>query len=223
MTNETRLLPLFTLPLVACPYEVIPLHIFEPRYRELMSVLLAEQEAGRPGEFVIALSRGGDHPASIATVVRLSQVIKRHEDGQLDVLVLGRRRCRIKQIHTTKAYLTVDVERWEDARADWEEALATEAFRLHQRLILTVSGQDPNPTWYAGRSNPSFFLAANAGLSMAVRQVVLEMQDENQRLRHLIQQMQLLLKQLVSVQAACQSITQSLHLQQMIGSGGPPA
>lgn len=221
MTNEVQNLPLFTLPLVALPGEVIALHIFEPRYRELMAWCLAGQQAGRPGEFVISLSQGGDRPASVGTVVRLIRILQRYDDGRLDVLVAGRRRVRINRMRSDQAYFTVDVVPWEDTRPDWEEALATEAYQLHSRLIQAVSGQEPEAASYAGHTSLAFYLAATFGLRVEERQSLLMMKEEDARLRFLVEHGQRLLAQSAWVQAAWQSIQQGLEAQALMGRKGP--
>lgn len=221
MTSEIQNLPLFTLPLVALPGEVIPLHIFEPRYRQLMAWCLAGQEAGRPGEFVISVSQGEDRPAPVGTVVRLIRVLHRHEDGRLDVLVVGRRRIRINRVRSDQAYYTVDVAPWEDTRPDWEETLATEAYQLHSRLMQAVSGQEPEAASYAGHTSLAFYLAGTFGLRVAERQSLLLMQDEDARLRFLVDHGQRLLEQAAWVQAAWQSIQQGLEAQALLARKNP--
>ena len=217
MTNETLKLPLFSLPLVACPTEVVPLHIFEPRYRELMSWCLQEQDAGRSGEFVIAFAQDGE-PAPVATVVRLTRVIKQYEDGRLDVVTLGRRRCLIKRVLTEHAYPTVEVEPWEDEQADWSEPLATEAFKLHSRLIHMVSGQAPDTTLYAGRAVLSFYMAPTSGLRLQERQALLKMTDENERLRYMIDHLRGLVERMAEVQALLQMVQEGLEIQRLAGA-----
>lgn len=217
--NEPNSLPLFPLPLVACPTEVVPLHIFEPRYRDLMAWCRAEQAEGRSGDFVITLGDGGT-PSDVGTVMRLTRVLKEYPDGRLDVLTQGRRRCRLVRVRNEYTYQTAEVAPFEDLHADWEEALANQAFQLHSRLLKVVSGEEPPPESYAGRTLLSFFLVPTAGLGMAERQKVMAMVDENERLRYLIRHLRVLLERIVSVQTALLSIQQGIDVQKATRLGG---
>lgn len=217
--NEPNSLPLFPLPLVACPTEVVPLHIFEPRYRDLMAWCRAEQAEGRSGEFVITLGVGGQ-PSDVGTVMRLTRILKEYPDGRLDVLTQGRRRCRLGRLRNEHAYQTAEVEAYEDVYADWEESLANQAFQVHSRLLKVVSGEEPPPESYAGRTMLSFFLLPTSGLGMAERQKVMVMVDENERLSFIIRHLRVLLERIVSVQTALLSIQQGIDIQKTTRLGG---
>ena len=104
----SRLLPLFPLQLVVFPGSVIPLHIFENRYREMVG------EAGRNGtEFGIVLAREGGIVNAGCTVA-VEAVTKTYSDGRFDVLTRGRRRFRITSIDQEKDYLRGEVEFFDD-------------------------------------------------------------------------------------------------------------
>lgn len=111
-TAETARLPLFPLGTVLFPGMLLPLHIFEERYRRL----LADRQEQDPAFGVILTRQGrevGDRPeihdvGTAATVVGLG----RYPDGRLDVVVRGTRRFRL-----------------EDAERDWDEGYLTETVR----------------------------------------------------------------------------------------------
>ena len=203
--NEPQSLPLFPLPLVVCPSAVIPLHIFEPRYRDLMAWCRSEQGEGRSGSFVIALGHG-EKLSEVATVVRLARVLKEYPDGQLDVAVQGLFRCRIAQVRTEHRYQTADCTRFDDRHADWDEALATQAYVLHNQLLKLGTGEVLDPSAYAGRTALSFFMAPTSGLGMAERQQLIEMTDETGRLRFMVRHLQDLIDQITHVHASLASI-----------------
>ena len=48
---DLKVMPIFPLPLVACPSESVPLHIFEHRYRDLIAWCRQREAAGQPAEF----------------------------------------------------------------------------------------------------------------------------------------------------------------------------
>ena len=80
---------LFPLGLVLLPTEQVPLHIFEPRYRELIAECL---DAGEPFGLVFADDDGLRRIGTLASVV---EVTDRFDDGRLNVVVEGGERFRI--------------------------------------------------------------------------------------------------------------------------------
>ena len=79
-------LGLFPLPLVLVPTERLPLHIFEPRYKELIGECIAnDSEFG----IVLATDRGEAH--DIGTRASVVEVLIEHPDGSMDIVVeIGR-------------------------------------------------------------------------------------------------------------------------------------
>jgi Lon protease-like protein len=105
----SRLLPLFPLELVAFPGAAVPLHIFEPRYREMVG----EAETNRT-EFGIVLSRDGGI-IRIGCTVLVESILQRYSDGRFDVLTRGQRRFEIQSINEEKDYLRAEVDYFGDA------------------------------------------------------------------------------------------------------------
>jgi Lon protease-like protein len=104
-----RLLPLFPLELVAFPGAAVPLHIFEPRYREMVG----EAETNRT-EFGIVLSRDGGI-IRIGCTVLVESILQRYSDGRFDVLTRGQRRFEIQSLNEEKDYLRAEVDYFGDA------------------------------------------------------------------------------------------------------------
>lgn len=130
--HSGKLLPLFPLQLVAFPGSVIPLHIYEPRYREMVG------EAETFGtEFGIVLSRdGGIVNAGCAVVVE--SILERYPDGRFDVLTRGMRRFSILSVNEDLEYLRGEVEFFEDL--DWTASttdLRQRALRGYERMRAT--------------------------------------------------------------------------------------
>ena len=99
-------LGLFPLPIVLLPTERIPLHIFEPRYRELIDECLATG-----GEFglVFATEDGAVH--EVGTRATVEDVLEEPDGGPLDVVVEGRERFRLLELTSGRAFTTALVER----------------------------------------------------------------------------------------------------------------
>jgi Lon protease-like protein len=104
-----RLLPLFPLELVAFPGAAVPLHIFEPRYREMVG----EAETNHT-EFGIVLSRDGGI-IRIGCTVLVESILQRYSDGRFDVLTRGQRRFEIQSLNEEKDYLRAEVDYFADA------------------------------------------------------------------------------------------------------------
>jgi len=212
-------LPLFLLPVSACPMELVPLHIFEPRYKAMIADCLSAQETGGGGEFVIALASASGM-ASIGAIMKLVKVMKRYDDGRLDILTQGRRRCLICETPSECLYRMAEVSPYEDERGDWSEALANEAFNLHRALLQLMTGTQPEASMYAGVAHLSFLLAATIGLEHQAKQSLLELRSENERLRRMIEHMTVLMTQVEQVQLAARSIQGCWELQRMYGPAG---
>jgi Lon protease-like protein len=128
------MLPLFPLGTVLFPGMVLPLHIFEERYRRLVADLLDGPEPQRFG--VIAIREG--HEVGVDSVTSLYDVgcvavvrdVKRHEDGQFDLVTVGTERFRLGEIDHSLPYLRAEIEVLPDDSAGAEsvaEAAGAEA------------------------------------------------------------------------------------------------
>ncbi len=105
-------LPLFPLNTVLFPGQLLPLHIFEPRYRQMIEECL---QNGRP--FGVALIRSGEEvggtaePYPVGTTAHIVQV-EHLDDGRLNILCLGQARFRIEQTFHDKPYLYGQIAFW---------------------------------------------------------------------------------------------------------------
>src|SRR5947209_5621729 len=101
------LLPLFPLSVVLLPSTPLPLHIFEDRYKQMMSEIIpAKSEFG----VVLAKEQGIINIGCSATVL---QVLKEYPDGRLDLVAIGQRRFRIVSVDQEKPYLQGKVDFFE--------------------------------------------------------------------------------------------------------------
>jgi Lon protease-like protein len=85
------LLPIFPLELVLFPETPLPLHIFEPRYKEMIGECQAQKA---PFGVVRAVEKG---LAEVGCTAEILEVTKRYDDGRLDILTEGRRRFEIRR------------------------------------------------------------------------------------------------------------------------------
>jgi len=110
----SEMLPLFPLGAVLYPGMLMPLHIFENRYRQLVGDLLAGPE---PREFgVIAIRKGretgvdGVHSLYEIGCTASLRRVDRLDDGRFDIIIVGARRFRLLGLHETQPYLQGEVE-----------------------------------------------------------------------------------------------------------------
>lgn len=176
------LLPLFPLNLVALPGAAVPLHIFEDRYKEMIGIAIQQQT-----EFGIVLS----HEQGIANIgcsVFVEKVLQRHDDGRMDILCTGSRRFEIVQLNEEKDYLRATVQFFDDDEPESSEPVP-EGLRTATidawRLLAERLAEGPIPELDAGNPRISFELGQTVG-DVNLRQVLLQMRTEAERLQHLL-------------------------------------
>ncbi|HXY17360.1 MAG TPA: LON peptidase substrate-binding domain-containing protein [Gaiellaceae bacterium] len=166
---------LFPLGIVLLPGEEIPLHIFEPRYRELIGECL---ELGR--EFGLILADGGGL-REVGTVAAVREVLERHDDGRLDIVVRGRSRFRVVQLTSGRSFQTARIEPFEDAPDAAAPDEAERALTLFERLV-ELTGSDVDPPEDPASPQLSFELAARFEFAPPLEQELLQERSERRRL-----------------------------------------
>ena len=187
-------LPLFPLGLVLVPGQVLPLHVFEPRYRVLVEDLLAGDAAHR--ELGVVAIRSGREVGEdgvlalheVGTVARL-RTAELHTDGRYDLLTVGTDRFRLVGFEHDKPYLVGRVERLPDTPGDHADAeLLAPATRAAlaqyvRALAAAGSGRDALPELPADPRSLGYLVTAAARVDLADRQALLEADDDAARLR----------------------------------------
>jgi uncharacterized protein len=109
----TERLPIFPLGAVLFPGLVLPLHIFEERYRLLMRDLLTSEEPHRFGVVSIELGHevGAGAARRLAAVGCTAEVrdVREHDDGRFDIITTGGTRFRVEEVDDELDYLHADV------------------------------------------------------------------------------------------------------------------
>ena len=98
-------LPIFELPLVLLPGELLPLHIFEERYKRMIGALPRERRAVRD-----RLSRRRRRARRIGCAARVTEVPERFDDGRLNIVVTGERPFRVLDRFEATEYPAGEVE-----------------------------------------------------------------------------------------------------------------
>ena len=168
---------LFPLALVLLPTERVPLHIFEPRYKELIGECLTE---GREFGLVLEDDQGRREIGTRAGVIEVLQVF---DDGRMNVVVEGRERFRLLELTGGRAFLTGDVEPLDDDVDPPEEEDVERAVAAFRRLVDVAEAEVDEP---GGEEAPlSFELASRVDFGLELKQELLELRSERSRLKRL--------------------------------------
>lgn len=176
--KSVELLPLFPLEVVLFPDSSLPLHIFEERYKLLINKCVREES-----EFGInCIAEGRVTPVGCSA--RVTNIVRRFDDGRMDVEVRGRRRFVLERYDSAKAVYLVGYVRFiEHTEEAMDTDLARETIRLYNEVIDMAY---KSPTfWVSVEKIPdrvSFVLAQKSGLHLSQRQHLLELSSENERL-----------------------------------------
>jgi Lon protease-like protein len=173
------LLPLFPLEVVLLPGTPLPLHIFEPRYKEMIAECLA-------GEAPFGVVRVLEEDiAEIGCTAEIVTVTKQYPDGRMDLIAEGRHRFEVLEVNDERSFLRAEVLLVPDEAAVVEDerlrAIQIQAIQLHLE-ILSLAGavQDLSA---ADQTQLSFYLAGSLPLDLDFKQKLLGIRSESERLQ----------------------------------------
>ncbi len=166
---------LFPLGIVLLPTERVPLHVFEPRYKELIGECL---EHDREFGFLYADESG---VREIGTLARVTEVLERFDDGRLNVVVEGGGRFRVESLTRGRSFLTATVVPVANTPGGAGSAESVAQAAGSFRALAAVAGAE---TEEIDESSPelSFELAAQVELPADAKQRLLELDSEQERL-----------------------------------------
>lgn len=123
-------IPLFPLNLVLFPGAALPLHIFEERYRDMVAECLAETKA-----FGVVRA-DGEQMSIVGCTAKIVRVVRRFDDGRMDILCEGVQRFEIEGLDESRPFLQADVEFFDDdgagaTRDDRQDCAALHFATLH--------------------------------------------------------------------------------------------
>jgi Lon protease-like protein len=167
--------PLFPLAMVALPNEVVPLHIFEERFKTMMEECLA---AGR--EFgIVWLADDGLRPVGCAC--EITEVVERTEDGQLNLLTRGTRPFRILEREDRLPYPAGTIEFLDDRDEQVDGGEAQRARETYAELVERATDRRPEPGELAEMG--AYDMAATVDFGLDAKQGLLDLRSESARLR----------------------------------------
>jgi Lon protease-like protein len=169
------LLPLFPLDVVLLPGAPLPLHIFEPRYKEMIAECLANHA---PFGVVRALEEG---VAEVGCTAEIVTVTKEYPDGRMDLVAEGRKRFEVLALNQDRSFLRAEVLLVPDEPVPSSADDKARAIQVHLE-ILSLAGavQDLSA---ADQNALSFYLAGSLPLDLDFKQKLLAMRSESERIQ----------------------------------------
>jgi len=178
-------IPLFPLNVVLLPGAILPLHIFEPRYRQMVRHCVDENcEFG----VLLALPKG---IVRVGCTARVTEVVKRYNDGRMDIITVGRSPFRITQLLNVDAYandelLQGDVDFLDDREHRTDARTQEELMRLYEVCHTLIFEDYPRSLEGEAAENLSFLVASTLPLDLLWKQQILELRSEADRQQRLV-------------------------------------
>jgi len=167
--------PLFPLGLVALPGELIPLHIFEERYKTMINECLEhEQEFG-----IVWLADDGLR--KIGCACEIDRVLERMEDGRINLIARGTRPFRVLERQGHLAYPAGVIEFVEDRQDEVDPELLADARAAYADLVQRATDEEPEAQ--ALEEMGAYEMAGTVDFGLEAKQGLLDLRSENARLR----------------------------------------
>jgi Lon protease-like protein len=167
--------PLFPLGIVALPGEVVPLHIFEERYKTMIERCLADES-----EFgIVWLSDDGLREVGCAC--EITEVVERDDEDRLNILTRGTRPFRLLEREDHLPYPAGEVEFLSDREEAADGSLAALARETYAELVQRATDNRPEPLELAKMG--AYDMAATVDFGLDAKQGLLDLRSENARLR----------------------------------------
>jgi Lon protease-like protein len=167
--------PLFPLGVVALPEELVPLHIFEERYKTMIGECL-----DREAEFGIVWA-GEEGVRRVGCAVEIAEVLERAEDGRMNILTRGTRPFRIVDEQHDLAYPAGTVEFLDDKREAADAATAEAARSAYRDLVQQATDRTLEDSELEAMT--AYGMAATVDFGLEAKQGLLDLRSENARLR----------------------------------------
>jgi ATP-dependent Lon protease len=173
-------LPLFPLNVVLLPGADMPLHIFEPRYRQMVRDCL---EAKSPFGMLLALPNG---MAGTGCTAEILEVTGRYDDGRCDILTVGREPFRIVELFPEEPLMRGDVDFLEDRPVPMNPRISRELIELYETCHTLIFDDYPRDPDESGEDKISYRIASRLPMDLLWKQRVLELRSEAERQERLV-------------------------------------
>src|SRR5579863_4346839 len=169
--NPARI-PLFPLDIVLFPGQAVPLHIFEPRYRQMTRHCIDTQSP-----FGIVYMHEGKMAQTGCSAI-IVKILKEYEDGRSDILTAGQSAFRLLRTHDEKSYLEADVEYLEEDFTEVESTVSKRLEELCNQCHRILYGEDAPRFETEGGISLAYHVASELPVDAAIRQRLLEIRSE---------------------------------------------
>jgi Lon protease-like protein len=186
--------PLFPLGLVALPTELIPLHVFEERYKAMVARVLEEES-----EFGIVWV-ADDGLRAIGCACEIAEVLERMPDGRVNLVARGTRPFRIETRQEELAYPAGVVEFLDDREERVDPEVSEAAHEAYAELVEQATDRTPDPEELAGMN--AYAMAATVDFGLDAKQGLLDLRSEAARLKLVTRLFRAALKRLDFVERA---------------------
>jgi Lon protease-like protein len=167
--------PLFPLGIVALPSELVPLHIFEERYKSMIARCLEEES-----EFgIVWLADDGLRP--IGCACEIAEILERMPDGRLNLVARGTRPFRIEARQDELAYPAGTVEFFDDGDDEADPEAAAGAHAAYAELVEQATDRKPDADEIGALS--SYEMAATVEFGPDAKQGLLDLRSESARMK----------------------------------------
>lgn len=176
--NKTTI-AVFPLKIVLFPESIIPLHIFEERYIRMIQEFL-ENKIG----FGINLSVSSKNYTT-GCEAKSVDIIKKYDDGRLDIIVNGGRRYEINNLNENKNGYLIGVPKFfDDIKEIYNKSTLMNCLKTYNDIVHLLKNDSLKEINLSDLKTgmPSFYLAQKSGLTTLQRQHILELKSENDRL-----------------------------------------
>jgi Lon protease-like protein len=173
------LLPLFPLDLVLLPGVALPLHIFEPRYKEMISECVNQKKL-----FGVVRAKE-EGVAEIGCTAEIITIAKKYPDGRMDIVTRGRERFEVMQVNQERAFLQAEVMYLQDEAGQASTAEVARAVKLQGEIIQLAGGEPPDPQ-NLEVPQLSFILVGSLPLDLDFKQTLLGMKSEAERMQAIV-------------------------------------
>jgi Lon protease-like protein len=173
-------IPLFPLNVVLFPGANLPLHIFEPRYREMVKGCLQQKS-----EFGMLLSMPNG-VARVGCTAEIVEVVKHYPDGRMDILTVGRAPFRVVNLFSDNPLLEGHVDYLEDREAPGNPSVQRALVELYEACHTLIYDDYPKNLQGTPTDELSFLVAGTLPMDLLWKQQILELRSESDRQERLV-------------------------------------
>jgi ATP-dependent Lon protease len=173
--NKPDRIPLFPLDVVLLPDMLLPLHIFEPRYKTMVQYCLGNQL-----EFGIVLATN-QTVARVGCMAEITLKIKEYPDGRMDILTGGRSAFRLTDVLEEKEYHEGIIEYIDEDRTAQDPGKEARLIEVFEQCHVLLFGRAWGDQDRERSATLAFRMTARLPTDLEQRQALLEMRTENER------------------------------------------